>query len=132
MLPRSFAWIAAIAVVGLSACGEGTRAPEAPGPTPQPTATVVQVIQVPTPAHSSVPTKVEVMDKPTLCGAEKLQNYLNLLPTTTAKDEIVRSLGHNRVRYVPLAQEKGEATDTSARVTAGVGVDGRIKEFACG
>ena len=132
MPPRLLVSVAAILALGLSACHEDTHTPAAPSPTPQATATEVKVIEVPTPEHSSAPTKVEVAQKATLCGAEKLQNYLNLLPTSTAKDEIARTLGHNRVRYVPLAEERAQATDTSTRVTAGLGVDGRIKEFACG
>jgi hypothetical protein len=68
---------------------------------------------------------------PALCGADKLMPYLNLLPTSTARGEIARTVGHNRVRYV----EPHEA-DTPAirpdRLTVTLGVDGRIKKFACG
>lgn len=68
----------------------------------------------------------------TACGADKLLNYLNLLPTTTAKDEIAKTLGHNRIRYVGLQEAKATESATSNRVTAGLGADGRIKEFTCG
>ena len=121
-----------VAGLALSGCQRPAGNP-ATDATPQPAATVVKVVEVPTPEHtSSAPAAVEVMPKATPCGAEKLQNYLNLLPTSTAKDEIARTLGHNRVRYVPLAQEKAEAAPGSMRVTAGLGVDGRVKEFTCG
>ncbi|MBO0750339.1 MAG: hypothetical protein J2O44_07930, partial [Porphyrobacter sp.] len=70
--------------------------------------------------------------QPTPCGAEKLQPYLNLLPTSTARDEIAKTLGHNRVRYIGLAQAKAAPAPNSTRVTAGLGADGRIKEFTCG
>ncbi len=134
MTTRRFAVFASAAVVfGLAACNRHGETPPSTLPTPQPTATVVQVIEVPTPAPSaSSTTTVEVVQKPTPCGAEKLQNYLNLLPTATAKDEIAKTLGHDRVRYVALAEAKASASPGSTRVTAGVGPDGRVKEFTCG
>ncbi|MGZ3173877.1 MAG: hypothetical protein ACXWJC_12545 [Croceibacterium sp.] len=109
--------------------------PQASQTTPEPvvTATPVTVFTPPPPPPppKRAPT-VSVMQQTTPCGAEKLQNYLNLTPTSTAKDEIARTLGHNRVRYIGLKQAKAEAAPGSTRVTAGIGVDGRIKEFACG
>nr|WP_166176417.1 hypothetical protein [Altererythrobacter segetis] len=105
---------------------QATSEPVTTEVTPPPPATTAAT---PLPDHS---TSVSVTPEATPCGAEKLQNYLNLLPTSTAKDEIARTVGHDRVRYVPLEQEKAEAAPTSMRVTAGVGVDGRIKEFTCG
>ena len=123
------------AALALTACQKSSEeAPVTPA-TPQPVATVASppaappATATPLPDHSA---SVSVTPEATPCGAEKLQNYLNLLPTSTAKDEIARTLGHTRVRYVPLAQEKAEASQASTRVTAGVGVDGRIKEFTCG
>jgi hypothetical protein len=126
--------LAAVLLAGLALSGCQRSAQNTSADTePQPTATVVKVIEIPTPEPtSSAPAAVEVEPKATPCGAEKLQNYLNLLPTSTAKDEIARTLGHNRIRYVPLAQEKAEAAPGSMRVTAGLGVDGRVKEFTCG
>ena len=129
-------WIALLsAALALTTCQKSSEeAPVAPT-TPAPVATVApppaapSATPTPLPDHSAT---VSVTPEATPCGAEKLQNYLNLLPTSTAKDEIARTLGHNHVRYVPLTQEKAEAAPTSTRVTAGVGVDGRIKEFACG
>ena len=91
------------------------------------------MIEVPTPGPSATaPAAVEVTQKPTPCGAEKLQNYLNLIPTATANDEIAKTLGHNRIRYVGLAEAKASASETSQRVTGGLGPDGRIKVFNCG
>ena len=133
MPAKSIVVFAASAALGLSACDKAPGTPNGGSPTPQPTATVVQVVEVPTPEHSAKsPAAVEVMQKPTPCGAEKLQNYLNLLPTATAKDEIAKTLGHNRVRYIGLQEAKASASPSSTRVTGGLGVDGRIKEFACG
>ena len=118
--------------LALSACHD---APQGATPTPEPTAPEAAAYAPPEAVVTAVPSAalgVSALPAATPCGAEKLQNYLNLLPTTTAKDEIVRSLGHSRVRYVPLKQEKAEGSRGSSRVTAGLGVDGRIKEFTCG
>jgi len=133
MIARPFAAVLAAGLT-LSACQQSAPNPATPATaTPQPTATVVKVIEVPTPEHTAAaPAAVEVMQKATACGAEKLQNYLNLLPTATAKDEIAKTLGHDRVRYVSLAEAKASASPASTRVTGGLGPDGRIKEFSCG
>jgi hypothetical protein len=117
--------------LALSACGQSAETPAAEA-TAQPTATVVKVIEVPTPEHTAAPAAVEVVQKATVCGAEKLQAYLNLLPTATAKDEIAKTLGHNRVRYVGLEEAKSAASASSTRVTGGLGPDGRVKVFTCG
>jgi hypothetical protein len=124
--------LAALAAgLALAACHKDASPPADASPTP--TATVVRVIEVPKPVRSSSsPTEVEVTTKPTPCGAEKLQNYLNLLPTSTAKDEIAETVGHNRIRYIPLDQAKAAASPESNRLTAGLGPDGRIKVFTCG
>jgi hypothetical protein len=133
MSPKALAVSAAALTSILLACQDRAKAPATPAPTPQATATVVKVIEVPTPAPSSTaPASVEVMQQPTPCGAEKLQNYLNLIPTKTASEEIAKTLGHNRIRYVSLKDAKTSASKTSQRVTAGLGVDGRIKLFNCG
>ena len=94
---------------------------------------MVHIVEEPSPAPSSSgAARVEVTPKSTACGAEKLSDYLNLLPTSTAKEEIVKTLGHDRVRYVSLQEAKASESPDSTRVTAGLGVDGRIKQFACG
>jgi hypothetical protein len=123
----------------------GTNAPavvpgppgSAKGPAPAPAAVTVSPSPTPS-AAASTPTislaegstTLTVTPPPTPCGAEKLFNYTNLLPTSTAKEEIARTLGHDRVRYVPLKPEP-TASDKN-RVTAELGVDGRIKKFVCG
>lgn len=129
-------WIALIGLsLALSGCDNRSEPTPAATAPPEPSATVTEAAPTST-APTPLPGRKEafsVTPQPTPCGAEKLQNYLNLLPTSTAKDEIARSLGHNRVRYVPLQQAKSEPPSPgSTRVTAAIGVDGRIKEFACG
>ncbi|HSQ94970.1 MAG TPA: hypothetical protein VLM18_02560 [Croceibacterium sp.] len=133
MFPKHFAVIAALALP-LAGCHDRPHGDKA-APEPTATAAPVPVYVPPTPAVTAVPTaapSVSVMTDATPCGAEKLQNYLNLMPTSTAKDEIARTLGHSRIRYVPLQQAKAQASPASNRLTAGVGADGRIKEFSCG
>ena len=150
-MPKILFALAASALLG--ACHQqaqnaaGTSAPaivpgppgSAKGPAPAPAAVAVAPAPQPTPsAAASTPTislaegstTLTVTPAPTPCGAEKLFNYLNLIPTSTAKEEIVRSLGHARIRYVPL--KPAPATSEPKRVTAEIGVDGRIKKFACG
>jgi len=130
MIPKPFVVLAA--GLALTACQKkADEAPAAP-PAPAPTATVTVVVPVAASETPKASSTLSVTPEPTPCGAEKLQNYLNLLPTSTAKDEIARTLGHNRIRYVGLPQEKAEASPGSTRVTAGLGADGRIKEFSCG
>jgi hypothetical protein len=123
-------WIALAGLpLALAACQKQPEpAPAAPESAPTAVASA-PTVAAPAPTRT---TTVSTTPEPTACGAENLQNYLNLLPTSTAKDEIALTLGHRRVRYVPLEQEKAEAAPTSTRVTAGIGVDGRIKEFSCG
>lgn len=120
--------------LALVACQNEPKS-EAAAPEPIVTATPTPVFTPPTPiatpAADAKPT-TSLMPESTPCGAEKMQDYLNLLPTSTAKDEIARTLGHNRIRYVPLGQAKAEASPNSQRLTAGIGADGRIKEFSCG
>lgn len=111
----------------------------AKGPAPAPAAVTVAAAPQATPSAGATrptislaegSTTLTVVPPPTPCGAEKLFNYTNLIPTSTAKEEIARTLGHDRVRYVPLKPEPAASDKT--RVTAEMGVDGRIKKFTCG
>jgi hypothetical protein len=109
MTPKLFP-AALAAFLALSACHKSARTPAAPA--------------APAPAASAQPGA-------TPCGAEKLHNYLNLLPTSTAKDEIAATVGHDRIRYVgPNDVTTREFRED--RLTADIGVDGRIKAFRCG
>jgi hypothetical protein len=103
-------------------------APATVAPAPQPTPSAGAT--TPTISLAEGSTTLTVTPPPTPCGAERLFNYTNLLPTSTAKEEIARTLGHARVRYVPLKPEP--AASDKSRVTAEIGVDGRIKKFVCG
>ena len=138
MIPRPFSILGVAWVLALAACHHRPQ-PSAAAPEPAVTATPAPIATPsPTPTGASTPTislaegstTVTVSPAPTPCGAEKLSNYLNLLPTSTAKDEIARTLGQHDIRYVPL--QPPPLMNQPGRVTAEVGVDGRIKKFACG
>jgi len=111
--------------------GRNASAPAAPAAlpaTPQPSSG--SGTPTPTISLANGSTTLTVTPVPTPCGAEKLSDYANLLPTSTAKEEIARTVGHHDIRYVPLKTPLD--TNRSDRLTAELGVDGRIKKFACG
>ena len=65
------------------------------------------------------------------CGATRLGDYLNLLPTSEAMARIRSTAGHDRIRVI----NPGDAVTEDHRpdrLNAEVGVDGRIKLFRCG
>lgn len=133
MFGKSLALLATGAVLSLGAChrqppgAAGTAAPVA-----APQAFAVPTSGASTPTISLAPGTTTVTVKPvaTPCGAEKLFNYVNLLPTSTAKSEIARTVGNHDIRYVPM--KPPPATSDPERLTAELGVDGRIKKFVCG
>lgn len=65
------------------------------------------------------------------CGADKLGEYLNLLPTSEAMAKIREKVGHNRIRTI----NPGDSVTMDLRpdrLNIEVGKDGRIKLFRCG
>lgn len=65
------------------------------------------------------------------CGADKLDRWLNVLPTETVKEEIVETVGHGRIRYIA----PGDVVTMDfrpERLNVETGEDGRIKLFRCG
>ena len=65
------------------------------------------------------------------CGADKLDRWLNVLPTQTVKDEIAATVGDRAIRY--YTQGDPITMDFSpSRLNVELGVDGRIKLFRCG
>jgi hypothetical protein len=118
----------------LSACQGNAGAPSGEGPTPAATATPAAPARIATaglPVPAASPSKgIVATPDPDPCGADKLGPYLNLLPTSTATEEIATTVGHDRIRYVGpediVTQEFRED-----RLTARLGVDGRIKSFGC-
>ena len=128
------------ATLALSACEKRAETPTTSAALPSAAATEAAVSPAaaqpsadateasPLPAATK---SVSVTPEPTPCGAEKLTNYLNLLPTSTAKDEIAKTVGHTNIRYVG-PNDVTTREFRADRLTADVGVDGRIKRFHCG
>ncbi|MCK9542042.1 MAG: I78 family peptidase inhibitor [Novosphingobium sp.] len=64
------------------------------------------------------------------CGASKLSEYLNAVPTKDVMDNIKAIVGHDRIRVI----EPGSAVTMDYRVdrlNLDIGEDGRIKRFHC-
>lgn len=118
---KARAGLAAAIILTLAGCGD------AGGPEDQPRPTANAPV---TPSPTASPTNAPpVADS--VCGADRLARFLNLLPTSTAKAEIAGTVGERTIRYI----EHGQAIDADFvpnRLNAELGVDGRIKRFYCG
>jgi hypothetical protein len=131
--------ILAVATFALAACDKRAETPAGPAAGPNAAATESALEPAAQPrAAAPVPSplpgpsdSVSVTPTTTSCGAEKLANYLNLLPTSTAKDEIAKTVGHTNIRYVG-PNDVTTREFRADRLTADLGVDGRIKRFHCG
>jgi len=65
------------------------------------------------------------------CGADKLDRWLNVMPTADVKAEIAATVGERPIRY--YTQGDPITMDFSpARLNVELGEDGRIKLFRCG
>lgn len=107
----------AITAISLTACAPHE---EMPAPSASPGATET------TPEDDGAETK-PVEDA---CGASKLGAYLNLLPTSDAKEKIAATVGPRPIRYI----NPGDAVTAdfrSERLNVEIGTDGRIKSFRC-
>ncbi|MXP40807.1 hypothetical protein GRI75_03985 [Altererythrobacter soli] len=65
------------------------------------------------------------------CGADKLDRWLNVLPTETVRNEIADAVGHDRIRYIA----PGDVVTMDLRpdrLNVETGEDGRIRLFRCG
>lgn len=116
----------------LCACQQrGESADEVPpGELPTPTAAPMPAAPPPAPISPS-PTAGDVEPDPSQCGADKLQRFLNLLPTLTARKDIAAAVGDKPIRYI----EPGDIVTQDMRperLNVETGVDGRIKRFRCG
>ena len=70
-------------------------------------------------------------DQADACGAAKLANLLNTLPTSDVMAQIERTVGQRRIRTI--APGDVVTMDYSAeRLNVETGEDGRIKRFRCG
>jgi len=99
-------------------------APPATNDTPLPKANPDRPEEDAPPVNESEPAATE-------CGADKLDRWLNVLPTSTVKDEIAKAVGERPIRYI----EPGGVVTMDLRperLNVETGVDGRIKLFRCG
>ena len=115
--------------LGLSACDAGGDAEQ---PNPAATATEAAATTNPeNPVDEASPAMNADEPDATACGADKLDRWLNVLPTETVKAEIREAVGHDRIRYIA----PGDAVTMDLRpdrLNVETGVDGRIKLFRCG
>ena len=131
MLRSSLAVAALIA--GLGACTAG-GADEPAGPDPAATAVETGTVSTPAPTPpdaeaTSEQQSAEAGDSD--CGADKLDRWLNVLPTDVVKAAIAATVGERPIRYYtqgdPITMDFSES-----RLNVELGVDGRIKLFRCG
>ena len=115
--------------LGLSACDAGG---DAKHPNPAATTTEAAATTNPeNPADEASPAMNADEPDAAACGADKLDRWLNVLPTETVKAEIREAVGHDRIRYIA----PGDAVTMDLRpdrLNVETGVDGRIKLFRCG
>ena len=115
--------------LGLSACDAGGDAEQ---PNPGATTTEAAATTNPeNPADEASPAMNADEPDAAACGADKLDRWLNVLPTETVKAEIREAVGHDRIRYIA----PGDAVTMDLRpdrLNVETGVDGRIKLFRCG
>ena len=52
------------------------------------------------PADEASPTMSANEPDPAECGADKLDHWLNVLPTETVRADIREAVGHDRIRYI--------------------------------
>ena len=115
--------------LGLSACDAGGDAKH-----PNPAATTTEAAATTNPENPADETSPAMnADEPDAadCGVDKLDRWLNVLPTETVKVEIREAVGHDRIRYIA----PGDAVTMDLRpdrLNVETGVDGRIKLFRCG
>lgn len=104
------------------------KASEAPAPPPT---------SQPAPPSGSPEPKPGAGDPPLVkpeedaCGAGKLTDYLNRLPTTDVDASIRQTVGHDRIRTI----KPGDAVTMDFRpdrLNIEIGEDGRIKRIRCG
>lgn len=123
-MPRiSFVLATALA---LAACHKKPQ----PAPMPSAKAAAMAAAQVTAPLPSPTPRAIATPD-PTTCGVARLQRFLNLLPTSAAKDKIAKAAGDRPIRYISVTDD-GTIGPHPERLNIEIGADGRIKRFSCG
>src|SRR5688572_18591277 len=121
---------AALLIASLAACqAEGTEEPVIPEATEAAAENAAVSTPTPDPQADSARESGEADDSG--CGADKLDRWLNVLPTDDVKAEIAATVGERPIRY--YGQGDPITMDFSpARLNVELGADGRIKLFRCG
>ena len=83
------------------------------------------------PAEAGSPEVNENEPDAAECGADKLDRWLNVLPSNDVKAEIREAVGHNRIRYIAPG-DMVTMDFRPDRLNVETGADGRIKLFRCG
>ena len=124
---------AALLIATLAACeAEGSDEPGTPeaAATATEVATIPDTIPEPADAEAAAAQNSGEADD-SGCGADKLDRWLNALPTDDVKREIASTVGDRPIRY--YTQGDPITMDFSpARLNVELGEDGRIKLFRCG
>lgn len=121
---------AAFLIASLAACqAEGTEERAAP----EATETISENVAVSQdqPDRKATPDLSSGAADDSGCGADKLDRWLNVLPTNEVKAQIAATVGERRIRYIG----PGDAVTMDfnpARLNVELGEDGRIKLFRCG
>jgi len=122
--------------VSLAACqvdDADEPAPEVTGTTAEAEAAAVSVpMQSPvSPPIEATPQRQSAVGDDAGCGADKVGEWLNALPTEDVKADIAATVGDRPIRY--YTQGDPITMDFSpARLNVELGKDGRIKLFRCG
>ena len=129
-MPRRPCLVSLMALaLGLSACDSGADAEQ-----PNPAATTTETGARTNPANptdEASPAMNANEPDATECGADKLDRWLNVLPTETVKADIRETVGHDRIRYIAPG-DMVTMDFRPDRLNVETGEDGRIKLFRCG
>jgi hypothetical protein len=131
-MQRSTFAVAAL-IVGLAACNAGgADEPAGPDPAAEAAETGAVTNPAPTPKEAEEGSDLQSGEADdSACGADKLDRWLNVLPTDDVKAEIAATVGERPIRYYtqgdPITMDFSEA-----RLNVELGEDGRIKLFRCG
>jgi hypothetical protein len=131
--------IASFAAAALAGCGPDDKQAPAPTESLVPLPSEQPAPPAPGPAagapedvgESAAAPQPSVTPAAEPCGADRLGDYLNLLPTSDAMDKIRDTVGHDRIRAI----NPGDVVTQDLRpdrLNIEIGVDGRIKHFRCG
>lgn len=116
----------------LAACQGADDAPQPvpPGDAAMPAAAGPATVPE-APGDSASPALNENEPAAEECGADRLGEYLNALPSEDIRTAIAEAVGHDRIRYIEPGQPV-TADLRPDRLNVETGVDGRIQLFRCG